>query len=1212
MANTTENKKQAEAAPAQIEKKTEAGTDSVRLITSIRLSKKSIEKAIDQKVGERYDELRKKAEEDAVQKAVQAKEDLRAKIPKVVSAVKKALDQSRFIFLPEKKFWFDKETATLLPDIYSYEYPLVGYYYGRKTVGVATKLAELPFQEITVKENRTILNGSNKNPFLDKKGRWRKRIYAEGVWVNITLSGGGSDNFAYYSDGWASEGNGSFCWVGGACNPDSNRRGYNMLLVYRLRQKDNTTPLTNKESFKEWRKLKLVPGDDILTLSERVLGCKSDYSIDRAVVRNKLTDALEANGFDGNCVSKAQAILDKEMPASPCTAAAAFVAVEKVLQQFIADDFSPDKLTPVLLTFLPSVNSNKPQAFEDFYRRLKEKGFNIKEFKPALVNLIVDVPISSGCAKCVIIAQEIAEQVADIILDRASGKKQTADIWDAETVRLYEEVMKDWARIEPYVELNDDLSEVTIKDGIDSILTKVEEVKTDKKALENEVREDAQKVARDAYKEELLQSDYLRANIQKYEEEQLTDTNRGHWELTELGEADGEAVELSKPWVARPPQLDIKENGICAIDFGTKSTIVVCDDGEAKLLRVGTGNYENEPRPTDYENPTAMEFRDIKSFLAAYKAEKGRPHTKWAQLTVSHEAVAAYNKLTEYSSLFSELKQWANDKKRIQLLRDQKGQDLTLKPYLQLTEGEFDPIELYAYYLGLYINNMHHGIYLTYLLSYPVNYDREVREHIRQSFERGIRKSLPEAIQNELEKRHFSVTAEVSEPAAYAATALKEYGLEPKTAGEKVAYAVFDFGGGTTDFDFGIETKSDKPAKFKYEIKQFGSGGDVYLGGEHILNLMAYEVYKENLTEMRKNKIPFVLPPEVLPPAGTETLLFTTADAPQAAYKNRYALAELLRPIWEGKADKLNEQGNNMSVTLYPIGKKGEGENTVQATFCADTDNEPEGLQLKAIDDTKLLECAKARIERGVDSFFQKMNSAFFCHAEEAEGISSINILLAGNSCRSQLVKELFDEKINKWQADLKKNITKTTGQQKDTSGSLILKMPLGMSEEPPKAKPTDIDKQRTGKTGVAFGLLRARKGGRDVRIVNANNDADNKNERLFPYYLGKPDDADCFDIKIGMSVGYGSWAEFTYADEDCFELYYTADGLAEQPGRLKITEAKKALCWLEKDEVSKDDEVKVYVRKKTPDTIEYAVGKEADFEKEVSEDKIHMKKLPA
>ncbi len=57
------------------------------------------------------------------------------------------------------------------------------------------------------------------------------------------------------------------------------------------------------------------------------------------------------------------------------------------------------------------------------------------------------------------------------------------------------------------------------------------------------------------------------------------------------------------------------------------------------------------------------------------------------------------------------------------------------------------------------------------------------------------------------------MTKGASEPAAYALTALQQYGFEPE-GDERVFYGVFDFGGGTTDFDFGIY-ESQLTAKIK-------------------------------------------------------------------------------------------------------------------------------------------------------------------------------------------------------------------------------------------------------------------------------------------------------------------------------------------------------------------------------------------------------------
>lgn len=181
------------------------------------------------------------------------------------------------------------------------------------------------------------------------------------------------------------------------------------------------------------------------------------------------------------------------------------------------------------------------------------------------------------------------------------------------------------------------------------------------------------------FKKNLLECDYKRANISPYTEKQLTDLNLGHWELAEP--ADAGAIEINVPetehFIARPPKMDVIKNGVCGIDFGTKSTVVACFKNEARLLRVGEGDFTKAPELEDYENPTVIELRDLAGFVKNYKARAGRPFTEWEQLTVSHQAAEAImddkDEKTNYYSVFSELKQWAIDKKRRLMLCDKKA-----------------------------------------------------------------------------------------------------------------------------------------------------------------------------------------------------------------------------------------------------------------------------------------------------------------------------------------------------------------------------------------------------------------------------------------------------------------------------------------------------------------------------------------------------------
>lgn len=734
----------------------------------------------------------------------------------------------------------------------------------------------------------------------------------------------------------------------------------------------------------------------------------------------------------------------------------------------------------------------------------------------------------------------------------------------------YKELMKEWKKISPYLSISiGSLSldrEAYRKQCLDVYDRDYDTFRKDHPEA-GEIR--------DYVKDSLLQCDFIRANISHYDEKRLTDINLGHWEMVEepLPGWKEEKLPEGKAWVARPPQLDVR-GGVCAIDFGTKSTVVACRDEnqDERLCRVGKGNFNAAPQETDYENPTTVELCHYDRFREAYEGRQGRPFTRWNDVTVSHQAADAIFKAEHtgaYYSVFNELKQWANDPARRMFLTDQGGKVIELKPYSEIKEGDFDPIEIYAYYLGLYINNMTNGIYLDYIMSFPVNYSVAVREKIRSSFERGIRKSLPPAILNDQEQmKHFRIQPGCSEPAAYAITALREFHLEPQSENDRVAYGVFDFGGGTTDFDFGI---ASIPARhYNMQIEQFGYGGDPYLGGENILMLMAYEVFRENAAVMREQKIHMVLPEGVRRFTGSEVLVEDRSNASQSAYLNTRELQRFLRPIWE-KTAGYEELGNDeQSIFLYPSGSSKK--------------EEVKKIKIRIPDLDKLIH---DRIEKGVQSFFIKLTEAF----RNVDYHGKINIFLAGNSCKSAVVQELFRQAIN----EREQAMEKTMG----AKGQYTLYLPLEMQNKTEskgkdqEAQPEkEWDRVRTGKTGVAFGLLRCRKGARDVKVINKNDEMVQGAEKevKFPYYLGEIGRDGLFHVTVGPDIGYGSWVEYIDASEDEFELCYTKDARA-QTGKLPDSGVPRVSCYLDEDEVTDNENVNVFVRKKDVETLQYAVG---------------------
>ncbi len=370
------------------------------------------------------------------------------------------------------------------------------------------------------------------------------------------------------------------------------------------------------------------------------------------------------------------------------------------------------------------------------------------------------------------------------------------------------------------------------------------------------------------FKELMLNVDNIAVGLKSYSQSQLLDLNGGHWDL--------EAPSLSKESVtfrfdnldsngkeenfyARSSLKDVNKQGVVAIDFGTKSTTAAYMDnnGIYRLLSIG-GDVDIESLEK-YENPTIVEFRNKEKFLKDYNALDHRPFTEKHDMGVAHEAQKhlSHTQNNHLYRFFSQLKQWAGADKK-QNFRDFK-EDFSLENFANCTD--FNPIEIYAYYIGRCINNMQNGVFLKYFLSYPIKYEKHQAEKIKESFEKGLKKSLPRHVfDDEKTAKRFKAELKASEPCAYAISALKSYGFDKSDKLDKpIYYGVFDFGGGTTDFDFGKWEKSANP-KFFYKMTHFSSGGDKYLGGENLLELLAFEAYAKNFQELKAKDIVIAKP----------------------------------------------------------------------------------------------------------------------------------------------------------------------------------------------------------------------------------------------------------------------------------------------------------------------------------------------------------------
>ncbi|MBQ4405054.1 MAG: hypothetical protein II857_11710 [Selenomonadaceae bacterium] len=774
------------------------------------------------------------------------------------------------------------------------------------------------------------------------------------------------------------------------------------------------------------------------------------------------------------------------------------------------------------------------------------------------------------------------------------------------------------------------------------------------------VSEENQKLFSDAaqLKNFLLNCDSDRAGLDPYDENILFDPNRGHWDLWDFDQDGGKEISLGENFVARDPADDVS-TGIVAIDFGTSRTVVVYENEHSQILplQVGSGSYSQGINySANYENPTVIQFIDIESFMTAYYWRDGRPFTKWSDVKVSH---AAFENMIsggseKFYSFLTDLKYWCGSKTQF-MLRDEKNFITQLAPFEELAEDEINPLEIYAYYLGLYINNMQQEkhIFLNYILSFPVTYDRAIREKMRQCFERGLKKSLPTALlTNEAAMKKFSVQEGASEAAAYAITALQEYGFDPADE-EEIYYAVFDFGGGTTDFDFGFlrEAPSDR---YDYLLVHFGENGDRTLGGENLLKLLAFEVFKANQDRLIKpdggGKIPFTWAADKKSFAGSEALIKDS----QEAHANMHALIEKLRPVWEAPdSDAATEilAGGFVKVNLF-----------------RDDGRLVENFSLEITVD--LQKIIRDRIKAGINNFFISMKEAFEKNSKNSlrkikplRELNEISIFLAGNSSKSKLVNELFAEYVSpaedtrladdenpfkngrlKNGYELKDNFFIQSGSiyRRDDKGlevwlgdmdnsddqivlsETVKKIPstrdgeksqadilFGFASQAPKFKiypalgteaAHEIQRARgvevrndmtapTGKTGVAFGLLLSRAGG-NVQTKHITPDS---SKTPFAYYVGRNKKRK-FKTVIDRVTKFDVWYPFIDAG-DSFDIFYT--NLPEAvSNQMSIQKAKRITVHL--DEL--DEEATVFIRAVKSNVIEYQISRDKPSDDNPSE----------
>lgn len=693
--------------------------------------------------------------------------------------------------------------------------------------------------------------------------------------------------------------------------------------------------------------------------------------------------------------------------------------------------------------------------------------------------------------------------------------------------------------------------------------------------------------------QELLDCDKKRCGLSSYERERLFDIQGGHWDVYENQQKY--VSEKNIKLVPRDPKKDIKKNGVIGIDFGTKSTVVVKQEGknEIRPIRIGSLSLSANVDEEDYENPTIISCMSIDNFLKKYEEKQGRPETSCEDIFVSYNAYEDYKncRTEDFYAFYPNLKQWANKEKEEVILQDSRDKkDYKLGDENSIEEKTINPIEIYAYYIGMYINNMRNGIYLKYIMSFPVKYSKSTKDMIRKSFEKGIKKSLPNTIVEDPEyMKDFSVEYGISEPAAYAVTALEQSGFKPEDENEKYLYGIFDFGGGTTDFDFGVwrGASDDEYDRYNcdYVLECFGADSDENLGGEKLLEMLAYYVFKENKNMAAEKKISCALPVGEVAFLGGENLINNS----QSSNRNLTILKEALRPLWE-QQDRWEE--------------KYQKKNTGKDRDTDEHDSVDEYMELQMydvngkmvpncrfdVDTSTLLDFIRKRIQRGVDAFFNCIEKSILLNKSAQCASEKVYIFLAGNSCKSVFVKEAFKNTIKEYN----KEYGRGKNQEQDRF-TLI---------EPLKGNNQGEHYIPNGKTSVAYGLLKSRPGGKI--FIKKNYETDSEEEARFKYYLGV-ERRGLFYCKLSPTIkgedgkshtSYNIWNKFQGAGMGVARIYYTSDPRSDS------NIEKISIDNIPFHEISfeADENKYLYIKAVGTSRIEYAVAESEEQINEVCE----------
>lgn len=564
------------------------------------------------------------------------------------------------------------------------------------------------------------------------------------------------------------------------------------------------------------------------------------------------------------------------------------------------------------------------------------------------------------------------------------------------------------------------------------------------------------------------------------------------------------------------------QNKTASIDFGTSASCVAVEGTNGiELLTISSDELNDNINV--YENPTCIMIHRWKEFYGQWKLEnanlplivKGNREremldnikvefdfgysVKECLDMVNDEELNAI--LTEIKMIPNYLYEGGQRKVRPHYIQDKPSIDLVASPEEQ-NESSFDPVAFYAYILGKAINDVaKNRIYTKFNVTYPVKFNEELREKIRHSMEYGLRRSLPLPLRDACDKKGrplFRVKMNQPEPIAYIGAVCGKY-LQIDDKPE--LFAVFDFGGGTLDYSFGIFAP-DPDDEDNTIIHILGVDGDSNIGGETLIKRMSYWIYVDegNREELTQNEIQFELPKGEVLLDDCKDKLFN--KSPDAMSNVRKISETISRAIFENRIEETSGQR-----TMELVNLKGE-EESITISYNSESLNG----RLREI------------LQKKVEHFKRAMDDVFRTNEDlikECGGTyiqKNVKIFKAGNSSKNIILEELMKEAFQENEINLVDETNVEWMQEK-----------FGRDVQPKKIA-------LTPKTAVAFGQINLQNFEvRTERIENGENGAP------FGWYVGNIRKGNNkFIVKIKKSTPDSSWVQYCKINSTDTKIYYS------------------------------------------------------------------------